>query len=91
MPTLSLPFNPRILSARNHDLSSHEKGAIIALSVVVGIFAIIIGVLIHVWRKNRPPRNPFDDVEPAPTSYPKENPTKETKAKPKAKVVPILR
>ena len=43
---------PRIILARHH-LNSHEKGAIIALSAVVGIFAVIIAALVYVWRAER--------------------------------------
>jgi RsiW-degrading membrane proteinase PrsW (M82 family) len=54
MPSLHSAFHST-LSPRHH-LTSHEKGAIIALSAVFGVFAIIIGLLLHFWRSQQTKR-----------------------------------
>jgi len=45
-------LHPRAIVARHH-LNGHEKGAIIALSAVIGLFAIILTAVVYVWRTQR--------------------------------------
>jgi hypothetical protein len=42
-----------VVWARDHmqHLNGHEKGAVVALSAVVGVFAVVIVVLGYKWRK----------------------------------------
>jgi hypothetical protein len=43
----------RTIATRHHHLNGHEKGAIIALSAVAGVFAIVIAALAYIWRTER--------------------------------------
>jgi hypothetical protein len=55
-------LHPRPIAARHHHLNGHERGAVIALSAVVGLFAMIIAALVYVWRAQRA-RNMSKKVE----------------------------
>ena len=57
-----VPRGPNAEKYHSPSLNGRERGAIIAVSIVAGILAIIIGVLVYVYRKQvqMSKRNEYD-------------------------------